>query len=146
MKPSRLLTLALMALALPLAAQQLPTASDAAPTPGTGTFTSTLGIEYATARGNHLLVDMYVPDEPGLHPAILYLHTGAWITGDRDPGASLRQARRGYVPLLRRGLARPSITLGAGLLVLSAAPRRGGPEAAAALNRVARSTASWSTA
>ena len=31
----------------------------------------------------------------------------------------MRQARRGYVPLLRRVLARPSITLGAGLLVLA---------------------------
>jgi acetyl esterase/lipase len=98
MKPARLLTLALLALALPLAAQQRGASSDAAPTPGTGTFSTTLGLEYATtARGDHLLVDMYVPDEPGIHPAILYLHTGAWITGDRDPGASLRQARRGYV-------------------------------------------------
>ena len=97
MKPVRLFALALLALALPLAAQQLQIASDAAPTPGNGTFTATLGLEYAAVGDQHLLVDMYVPDEPGLHPAILYLHTGAWVTGDRDPGASLRQARRGYV-------------------------------------------------
>ena len=32
----------------------------------------------------------------------------------------MRQAHRGYVPLLRRVLARPSITLGVGLLVLAA--------------------------
>ncbi|MEO8212448.1 MAG: CusA/CzcA family heavy metal efflux RND transporter, partial [Myxococcales bacterium] len=31
----------------------------------------------------------------------------------------MRQARRGYTPLLRRALARPSLTLGAGLLVLA---------------------------
>jgi cobalt-zinc-cadmium resistance protein CzcA len=31
----------------------------------------------------------------------------------------MRQARRGYAPLLRRALARPSLTLGAGLLVLA---------------------------
>ncbi|MEP6652777.1 MAG: CusA/CzcA family heavy metal efflux RND transporter [Myxococcales bacterium] len=44
-----------------------------------------------------------------------------FLTGRRasDDTWLMRQARRGYVPLLRRVLARPSITLGTGLLVLA---------------------------
>jgi acetyl esterase/lipase len=92
---TRLRLILLLLISVPsLYAQQ--TQTDAYPTPGNGTFTATYNIEYAYARGHHLMLDLYLPDDGALHPVILYLHTGAWITGDRDPGASLRQARRGY--------------------------------------------------
>jgi acetyl esterase/lipase len=94
--PTRFLPLLLL-LATSALAQQPAADALTYPTPGNGTYTATLGVDYALAHGQRLRADVYVPDEPGLHPAILYLHTGAWITGDRDPGASLRQARRGYV-------------------------------------------------
>jgi acetyl esterase/lipase len=61
-----------------------------------GTFSTYDAIEYAAPAGKPLLMDLRVPDEPGLHPVILYLHSGAWITGDRFGGAAIRQASRGY--------------------------------------------------
>jgi len=61
-----------------------------------GTFTTYQAIEYASPAGQSLLMDLRVPDGPGPHPVILYLHSGAWITGDRFGGPALRQATRGY--------------------------------------------------
>ena len=61
-----------------------------------GTFTTYEAIEYASPAGQSLLMDLRVPDGPGPHPVILYLHSGAWITGDRFGGPALRQATRGY--------------------------------------------------
>jgi acetyl esterase/lipase len=68
-----------------------------APVPGTGTYMSYFGIEWARPLGERLYLDVHVPNEsPGPHPVILWLHTGAWITGDRAGGPALKQARRGY--------------------------------------------------
>jgi acetyl esterase/lipase len=68
-----------------------------APVPGTGTYTSLYGIEWARIQGQPLYLDVHTPaDSPGPHPTILWLHTGAWITGDREGGPALKQARRGY--------------------------------------------------
>lgn len=61
-----------------------------------GTFTTYEALEYASPDGDPLLMDLRVPDGPGPHPVILYLHSGAWITGDRFGGPALRQATRGY--------------------------------------------------
>ena len=61
-----------------------------------GTFTTYEAIEYASPGGEPLLMDLRVPDTGGPHPVILYLHSGAWITGDRTGGPALRQAARGY--------------------------------------------------
>jgi len=68
----------------------------AATTASAGTFTLHEGIGYASPGGNALLLDLRVPDGPGPHPVILYLHSGAWITGDRTGGPAIRQASRGY--------------------------------------------------
>jgi acetyl esterase/lipase len=61
-----------------------------------GTFTTYPAIEYANAGGTSLQLDLRVPDGAGPHPVIVYLHSGAWITGDRTGGPALRQATRGY--------------------------------------------------
>lgn len=61
-----------------------------------GTFTTYEAIEYASPGGQPLLMDLRVPDGKGPHPVILYLHSGAWITGDRTGGPAIRQAARGY--------------------------------------------------
>lgn len=66
------------------------------PTPGTGTFTTIEALEYANVDGKPLLLDLRIPDGPGPYPVIIYLHSGAWISGDRTGGAALRQAARGY--------------------------------------------------
>jgi acetyl esterase/lipase len=61
-----------------------------------GTFTTFEALEYASPAGEPLLMDLRVPTGPGPHPVILYLHSGAWITGDRFGGPAIRQASRGY--------------------------------------------------
>lgn len=90
-KFSRILVI-LAALVAEAAAQGFP------PTPGTGTFTTTYDVEFARIGGKSLRLDLHLPDDDGvrLRPVIIWLHTGAWITGDRTGGPALRQARRGY--------------------------------------------------
>jgi acetyl esterase/lipase len=61
-----------------------------------GTFTTYEALEYARPEGTPLLLDLRVPDGAGPHPVLLYLHSGAWIMGDRTGGPALRQAARGY--------------------------------------------------
>ncbi|MGZ8797736.1 MAG: alpha/beta hydrolase fold domain-containing protein [Thermoanaerobaculia bacterium] len=68
----------------------------AQPTPGTGTFTTIESLEFANAGGKSMLLDLRIPDGHGPFPVILYLHSGAWISGDRTGGPAIRQARRGY--------------------------------------------------
>ena len=79
----------ILALALPAFAQY-------PPTPGTGTFRTIEALEYANVAGESLLLDLRIPDGKGPHPVILYLHSGAWISGDRTGGPAIRQASRGY--------------------------------------------------
>jgi acetyl esterase/lipase len=61
-----------------------------------GSFTIITAIEYERVDGKPLLLDLRLPDDGGLHPVILFLHTGAWITGDRTGGPAIREAARGY--------------------------------------------------
>lgn len=61
-----------------------------------GTFTTYEALEYASPDGHSLLLDLRVPDGKGPHPVIVYLHSGAWIMGDRFGGPAVRQATRGY--------------------------------------------------
>jgi acetyl esterase/lipase len=53
-------------------------------------------IEYARPAGKPLLMDLRVPDGNGPFPVILFLHSGAWITGERSGGPAIRQVSRGY--------------------------------------------------
>ncbi|HEX2832330.1 MAG TPA: alpha/beta hydrolase [Thermoanaerobaculia bacterium] len=61
-----------------------------------GTFTTYEALEFASPNAVPLLMDLRVPDGPGPHPVIVYLHSGAWIMGDRFGGPAVRQASRGY--------------------------------------------------
>ena len=61
-----------------------------------GTYTTYSALEYASPDGVPLLLDLRVPDGRGPHPVIVYLHSGAWISGDRFGGPAVRQATRGY--------------------------------------------------
>lgn len=68
-----------------------------APAALAGTFTTYEALEYAhPPQSEPLLLDLRVPDGPGPHPVIVYLHSGAWISGDRTGGKAIRQASRGY--------------------------------------------------
>jgi len=66
------------------------------PTPGTGTYTTIGNLEYARVGNDALELDLRIPEGAGPFPVILYLHSGAWITGDRTGGPAIRQASRGY--------------------------------------------------
>jgi len=61
-----------------------------------GTFTTYEALEFASPGGEALLMDLRVPDGAGPYPVIVYLHSGAWIMGDRFGGPAVRQASRGY--------------------------------------------------
>ena len=41
-------------------------------------------------------MDLRVPDGSGPFPVIVFLHSGAWISGDRSGGPAIREAQRGY--------------------------------------------------
>lgn len=62
----------------------------------TTTFSTISNLEYANVRGQSLQLDLRIPDGRGPFPVIVYLHSGAWITGDRTGGPAIRQATRGY--------------------------------------------------
>jgi len=62
-----------------------------------GTFTTYEALEFAHPAGSApLLMDLRVPDGSGPFPVIVFLHSGAWITGDRSGGPAIREAARGY--------------------------------------------------
>lgn len=71
----------LLLLAAPLAAQS---------------YSIVPNLEYANVAGTSMQLDLRIPDGPGPFPVIVYLHSGAWITGDRTGGPAIRQATRGY--------------------------------------------------
>ncbi len=56
-------------------------------------------VVYRIVAGLSLALDIYLPDSPGPHPAILFVHGGAWHTGDKRRLAPLARffAERGYV-------------------------------------------------
>ncbi len=56
-------------------------------------------VVYRTVAGLSLALDIYLPDSSGPHPAILFVHGGAWHTGDKRRLAPLVRffAERGYV-------------------------------------------------
>lgn len=75
---------------------QAPAVESWPPTPGTGTYSMITAIEYARIGSKPFLLDLRIPDGNGPWPIILYLHSGAWITGDRTGGPAIPQAARGY--------------------------------------------------
>lgn len=45
-------------------------------------FTAIADRVYASPGGKDLLVDLYIPEGPGPHPAVLVIHGGGWIRGE----------------------------------------------------------------
>ena len=61
--------------------------------------TITRDIVYGKADGISLRLDASIPDSPGLHPAVVMVHGGAWQAGDKTHFRSL------FDPLSRAGYA-----------------------------------------
>lgn len=62
-------------------------------------------VEYSRAAGNSLQFDAWVPDGPGPFPAVIIVHGGAWVTGDRK-----RSVEPLFEPLSQAGFAWFSIS------------------------------------
>ena len=41
-------------------------------------------VEYGEAGGEKLVLDAHIPDGDGLHPVVIIVHGGGWMTGDRE--------------------------------------------------------------
>jgi acetyl esterase/lipase len=56
-------------------------------------------VEYAMPGGKAVLMDIYKPENSGLRPAIVVIHGGGWVAGDRGQMASTSAALadRGFV-------------------------------------------------
>lgn len=57
-------------------------------------------IEYGTAAGMSLRLDVSIPDGPGPHPAVILVHGGGWSGGDKDGGP-----KRGYMAPMHEPLS-----------------------------------------
>ncbi len=62
-------------------------------------YTTKSGIEYTRGVSGQLKADAYIPDGKGAFPAILFIHGGAWVNGDRYQMVKLIKAlaNQGYV-------------------------------------------------
>ncbi|HEY3281680.1 MAG TPA: alpha/beta hydrolase [Armatimonadota bacterium] len=95
-QPLTWIAAALVALAVPAAAQE--GATSAAPKP---VVTVSKDVEYGTAAGESLKLDLYLPAEPATkpRPALLFVHGGGWCEGDKSGTAdrARQMAELGYV-------------------------------------------------
>lgn len=59
----------------------------------------TRDVVYSEPDGEKLLMDIYRPDTPGPHPAVLLVHGGGWLGGSKagHQGTGMMLARNGYV-------------------------------------------------
>src|SRR4051812_2085688 len=71
----------------------------------TGAGTSLQNVEYSHPDGRSLQLDGFVPEGPGPFPAVIIVHGGAWVTGDRK--ASVQPL---FAPLASSGFAWFSIS------------------------------------
>jgi len=47
-------------------------------------FTITSDVTYTTGAQGPLKADVYIPLAPGLHPGIVFIHGGGWVSGNRS--------------------------------------------------------------
>jgi acetyl esterase/lipase len=66
-----------------LFAQQAPTPVGENP-PVEENFTVTSDVTYTQGINGPLKADVYIPMSPGLHPGIVFIHGGGWVSGNRN--------------------------------------------------------------
>jgi acetyl esterase/lipase len=62
-------------------------------------------VEYGQAAGESLKLDVSVPDGPGPFPAVILVHGGGWVTGDKSGGPRKAFIAPLHEPLERAGFA-----------------------------------------
>lgn len=62
-------------------------------------------VEYGRAAGESLKLDVSVPDGPGPFPAVILVHGGGWVTGDKSGGPRKAFIAPLHEPLERAGFA-----------------------------------------
>jgi acetyl esterase/lipase len=67
----------------PLSAQQAPTPVGENP-PVEENFIVTSDVTYTLGINGPLKADVYIPMSPGLHPGIVFIHGGGWVSGNRN--------------------------------------------------------------
>jgi acetyl esterase/lipase len=53
-------------------------------------------VEYTNVDGISLKLDLYVPNHEGPFPVVVWIHGGAWSSGDKSNPPALREVSRGY--------------------------------------------------
>ena len=66
-----------------LSAQQAPTSVGENP-PVEENFIVTSDVTYTQGINGPLKADVYIPMSPGLHPGIVFIHGGGWVSGNRN--------------------------------------------------------------
>ena len=66
-----------------LSAQQAPTSVGENP-PVEENFIVTSDVTYTLGINGPLKADVYIPMSPGLHPGIVFIHGGGWVSGNRN--------------------------------------------------------------
>jgi acetyl esterase/lipase len=52
--------------------------------PAEENFTVTSDVTYTTGAQGPLKADVYIPNSAGVHPGIVFIHGGGWVSGDRN--------------------------------------------------------------
>lgn len=96
-----ILTIALMLSCLAVFAQQRQSAQTTNSfTQDFGSFTLTTNVPYVTPSDSVRVGDLYLPKDTGrLHPAVLFIHGGGWVSGDKaeSTGNARALAQHGFV-------------------------------------------------
>lgn len=65
-----------------------------------GKVTTQANVEYGTVDGQKLLLDIFAPEDTAkIHPAVIFVHGGAWQAGSKEnfSEAAVRLAQQGFV-------------------------------------------------
>jgi acetyl esterase/lipase len=86
--------------------QTTPASEELGLLPEITTCTTQTGIAYLNDSNSYHLLDAYLPDGDGPFPAIIYVHGGGWVQGNRSDFSQIAElyAKRGIAGLDRKSV------------------------------------------